>query len=327
MYRLIDEHQAKAADHYNQYKKIFVSAVGVFLKGLPKGSYERQFLQDVKNDKNGFVHILLSGTFEEQKDLILYLDSELTDLEKTNPDVRKCFKEQMKNLFVKGMYENSGFFSKSDHVKRVDIEICPYCGRSYIYYAEHPTKSNPQTLVKPDIDHFLPKDEYPYLAINYYNLIPTCTTCNKSPCKWDNDPIGCTRNKEYLMHPYSFEDWKIKFTYKPTSKLYDKRYIKINMTCKDADLDIGYKTWLNLDQFYSKHNGMVKNMYVQLMGLQKSYQIFTQRSFRIPSRFIAQLPELVFGYPLAPERAKEELMYKFKKDIFLQMKKQLYGVR
>lgn len=326
MYRLYDQHQTKATEHYNQYKKIFVATVGNFITGLPDGSYAKQLLEDAKDEKDDLVRVLLMGTFEEQKSLIRQIDDDLNVLAATVLDARKNFNEQMKKLFVDKMYENEKFFSKSGHVKRVDIEICPYCGRSYIYYAEHPTKSNSKTLVKPAIDHFLPKDEYPCLAVNYYNLIPSCSTCNNSPCKWTNDPIGAARDKEYLMHPYFFDDDKISFSYKPTTMLYDKEHIKVMMNCEDADLDKGYKTWLNLDQFYGKHNGMVKNLYVQLVGFQKAYQKFTGKTYSVPKEFIEGLPEVIFGYNLSPDRAKEELMYKFKKDIYSQMRKQLYGV-
>ena len=326
MYRLYDEHQAKAAKHYSQYNKAFAAAVSNFLTGLPDGCYAKQLLEGAKDENNDLVRVLLMGSFEEQKTLIKKIDEDLNILVGVDPDAKKNFIEQMKKLFVDGMYDNNKFFSKSEHVKRVDIEICPYCGRSYIYFAEHPTKSNSKTMVKPAIDHFLPKDVYPYLAVNYYNLIPSCTTCNNSPCKWTHDPIGDTRDKEYLMHPYLFDDDKIGFSYLPTTMLYNKEHIKVKMDCDNTDLDEGYKKWLNLDQFYGKHNGMVKNMYIQLSGLQKAYQKFTGRTFSVPKAFIDGLPIVMFGYDLAPERAKEELMYKFKKDIFVQLRKDLYKV-
>jgi hypothetical protein len=98
------------------------------------------------------------------------------------------------------------------------------------------------------------------------------------------------------------------------------------MKCDTSDLATGYKTWLNLDQFYAKHNGVVKNLYVMLNSLQESYQTYTGNNFSIPKVFIEKLPEIVFGYRLSPENAKEELMYKFRKDIYMQMRKQLYHV-
>lgn len=323
MYRIVDEHKAKAEEHYAVFEKSFRNAVSSFRKDLPTGCYAKKFLKDVEDDKDNIVHILLAGTFDEQKGLISKIDNELAVWEKKKPGETNLFLEKMKDLFVAGMYDDDAFFSKNEHIRRVDIEICPYCGRNYIYYAEHPTKSNPKTLVKPDIDHFLPKSIYPYLAMNYYNMVPSCISCNRMPCKWDNDPIGASRDKEYLMHPYGFREEDILFSYKPTVMLYDKDSIEVRMYCKTSDLDTGYKTWLNLDQFYAKHNGIVRNMYVRLESLQKSYRAFMGDNFSIPQDFIDKLPEIIFGYKLGKEKAKEELMYKFKKDIFMQMRKQM----
>ena len=323
MYRIVDEHRTKAEAHYSAYEKPFKDTVSAFRKGLLDGCFAKSFLKEVEDDKDNIVHILLAGNFDEQKNLISRIDKELAIWEGKKPDETKRFLEKMKVLFVAGMYDNGDFFSKSAHVKRVDVEICPYCGRSYIYYVEHPTRTNPNTLVKPQIDHFLPKSEYPYLAVNYYNLIPSCTTCNDSPCKWTNDPIGSDRSHEYLMQPYGFREEDIAFSYKPTVMLYDKDRIEVRMSCKTGDLDTGYKTWLNLDQFYAKHNGVVRSMYVRLESLQKSYRAFMGDNFSIPQEFIDKLPEIIFGYKLDPERAKEVLMYKFQKDIFMQMRKQM----
>jgi hypothetical protein len=267
---------------------------------------------------------LLMGTFAEQKQLISIVDAELNAWETHTPGTKFYFQEVMKELFVTDMYNNSKVFDKNDHVKRVENEICPYCGRNFIYYACHPTRSNKGTMVKPCIDHFLPKDQYPYLAMCYYNLIPSCTSCNNSPCKWTHDPIGDNRAHEYLMHPYEFDTSKIHFRYIPTAKPYKKQYVTVKMDCANADLEEGYKKWLNLHQFYSKHNSEVSKMYVQLMELQNSYCEFTKRNFsRLPDEFLKRLPEIFFGYQLSEEKASEELMYKFKSEIFQQLRTEI----
>lgn len=325
MYKIKDDHRVKAEAHFSQYSEIVLEAIENFLTRVPKDCYAEIFLSRAKDDE-GRLRTLLMGDFHEQKLLIKEVDDELARKEQKKKGSTGDFRAKMKQLFVDGMYDNAAVFSKADHVKRVDIEICPYCGRSYIYYADHPTRSNPNTMVKPEIDHFLPKDQYPYLAVNYYNLIPSCMGCNHAPCKWMHDPIGESRDKEYLMHPYEFQEERIEFSYKPTTKLYDKQFIEVRMKCDTSDLDTGYKTWLNLDQFYAKHNGVVKNLYVMLNSLQESYLTYTGKNFRIPKGLIEKLPEIVFGYRLSPEKAKEELMYKFKKDIYMQMREQMYQV-
>lgn len=55
-----------------------------------------------------------------------------------------------------------------------DISTCPYCNEQYIYHFE--TKGTIKRVF--DWDHFYPKDEYPFLAISFYNLVPSCKVCN-----------------------------------------------------------------------------------------------------------------------------------------------------
>lgn len=332
MYKMSDPNQTKGKEHYRLYEQKVKDVISKALSPSPVtnvvlvavGTYAEKFLKDVLKNNNGLLKTLLMGTFVEQKQLIDDVERDLAIEETKTPGTRAYFHEIMKKVFVKGMYENEKLFDKGDHVRRVDNEICPYCGRNYIYFAYHPTRSNKNTMVKPCIDHFLPKDQYPYLAMCYYNLIPSCTGCNNSPCKWTNNPIGEARTHEYLMHPYEFDSNKISFGYIPTSKLYDRKSVKVKMDCANSDLDEGYKKWLNLDQFYEKHNSEVCKMYVQLMALQKSYQTFDKNSFTsIPDSFFEELPEMVFGFKLGEDRASEELMYKFKREVFLQMKDEL----
>lgn len=64
---------------------------------------------------------------------------------------------------------------------------CPQCGQRQV-----------RTL-----DHYLPKSEYPLLAITPYNLIPCCSDCNKDKL----DKIFTSREME-TIHPYydNFDD-------------------------------------------------------------------------------------------------------------------------
>ena len=57
MYRLYDEHQAKAAKHYSQYNKAFAAAVSNFLTGLPDGCYAKQLLEAAKDENNDIVRV------------------------------------------------------------------------------------------------------------------------------------------------------------------------------------------------------------------------------------------------------------------------------
>ena len=72
-------------------------------------------------------------------------------------------------------------------IKNLGINICPYCNRNTIYNLN---SSKERTS---ELDHFYPKSKYPFLAISFYNLVPSCKVCNK--IKLDKD------DKEYI-NPY-----------------------------------------------------------------------------------------------------------------------------
>jgi len=62
-----------------------------------------------------------------------------------------------------------------DLVISVNINVCPYCNRQFINTIK-PTVTKGGT--RPTLDHFLLKSEYPYLALSFWNLVPSCYSCN-----------------------------------------------------------------------------------------------------------------------------------------------------
>ena len=96
-------------------------------------------------------------------------------------------------------------------VEDLEISVCPYCNRNYIYNARQRRTS--------EFDHFYPKSIYQLLAICFFNLIPSCKICNH----------GKSNKTDILINPYDpVYNWnellifslKIKaadFYYKPSS--------------------------------------------------------------------------------------------------------------
>lgn len=328
MYR-INDNTSGASDHYKDYAEKVRKAVETYLANHSMfigSAYAKVFLNDIsatdtsKTNTGSKLEKLLIGNFQQQKALIGDIDRDLNMEEQRLPGSTRKFLDIMKSLFVDGFYGNRFFFSKEKHIDRVGIDVCPYCGRSYIFSVNKRTRTNPNTRVKPQIDHFLPKNQYPYLALNYYNLIPSCTTCNESPCKWTNDPIGSNRGHEYLMQPYEFRSKDIVFGYIPTTKFYMDFSVSINMSCASTDLDEGYKEWLVLDKLYGKHNGEVTRMYVQLEGIvAEKYKRYLRQKFKVPESFLKKVPLMLFGYDLDDKMASQIPLHKFKKDIFRQV--------
>ena len=59
--------------------------------------------------------------------------------------------------------------------EKLKINVCPYCNRQYTTTLR-PTDYKGGT--RPTLDHFYLKSEYPYLALSFYNLVPSCYSCN-----------------------------------------------------------------------------------------------------------------------------------------------------
>jgi hypothetical protein len=102
-------------------------------------------------------------------------------------------------IFVSDAYkelDNHAFISK------LEIDTCPYCNRNYIYSLSKSAK------IKPELDHFYPKSLYPYFGVSFYNLIPSCQTCNGLGVKGEIDPFY-----KKMISPYLLKDDDYKFTF------------------------------------------------------------------------------------------------------------------
>jgi hypothetical protein len=62
------------------------------------------------------------------------------------------------------------------------LRICPYCHAHHVNYHVDPgaASTRKQYVIRPPLDHFLPKSRYPYLAVSLSNLVPSCVPCNSS---------------------------------------------------------------------------------------------------------------------------------------------------
>lgn len=65
---------------------------------------------------------------------------------------------------------------------------CVYCGKKI-------------SLSNLDVEHFLPKAEFPYLAYSYLNLLPSCKTCNQN-LKKSKYPLSLETVRDKLGESY-----------------------------------------------------------------------------------------------------------------------------
>jgi len=187
------------------------------------------------------------------KKLVIADGSEFKEISKVfkgiNPnvdDTTSSFNRVLYNIFINNLYEKTNRFNKTKFIQKINIDTCPYCNRNYIYVLSKKGK------VKPEIDHFLPKSKYPYFGISFFNLIPSCQTCNGKAAKGELDPYD-----ENMISPYEIEHNDFEFSYKlisidVLSPLNGKSGVSVSIN-KNAKIDGNNKVF-KLSKLYSKHD-------------------------------------------------------------------------
>ena len=93
-----------------------------------------------------------------------------------------------------GFKKNDVAYNSYSLTRSLNLSVCPYCNRNWIVTI---TKEfDGSKIVNPQLDHYLCKTKYPLFRLSFYNLIPSCDTCNTRLKKSDEFIYG-----KYI-HPY-----------------------------------------------------------------------------------------------------------------------------
>jgi hypothetical protein len=74
-----------------------------------------------------------------------------------------------------------------------NLKICPFCGLDGML----PSGS----VNREAYDHYLPKAQYPFIAVNFKNLAPMCHHCNSTE-KTIDDPLEDTGSRRVVVYPF-----------------------------------------------------------------------------------------------------------------------------
>jgi len=191
--------------------------------------------------------LIISADNKELKKIIKYFEDNyfcsIGYEENKNSELYKV----LSKIFIdekSGLYTNFTSYKKEydayDLVKGLKLKTCPYCNRNYTFVVD----SNNGKL-RPELDHFYPKSIYPFLAVSFYNLIPSCPICNHTKGN---------KIKKNLDNPYDLESNSFKFTYVPNS----------------IDFSIVENEKYNFDNFEIEINGNEEN--IKLFKLRELYK-------------------------------------------------------
>lgn len=228
---------------------------------------------------------------------------------KTKPD----FKKYSKELFLDSGYTN-WFLNEKKNYWLADLlnqHTCTYCNREYIFVYKN--KAGGKGMV-PQFDHWFSKTDYPLLALSFYNLIPSCATCNtiKSAAKF---------NLQDFLNPYV--DINISstysFSYLPTGVNSNKIvFKKMGMFTKG----INTVNALNLPLIYEGHSEKELQDLIDLKyKYSKNYlNILLEKTFGDLKISEQERFRLIFGIEITEDNYHKRPLSKFKRDILKELK-------
>lgn len=194
----------------------------------------------------------------------------------------------------------------------LQVNVCPYCNRNYTFTVTREEKD----LTRPQFDHFYGKATYPILALSFYNLIPSCSTCN-STMKGTKQFSLATH-----VHPYveGFDE-KAHFALhvKNNSFYYDEKGFDLEFSTKDAKAKKNIEDFA-LEEIYKNHKDIVLELIQKAEMYNESYIDELMQNYEgtlFKNR--EDLLRLIFGGYIGDEELGKRPLSKLTQDILEQL--------
>ena len=280
---------------------------------------------------------VLSGKPDELKKRIIDKIPEITKRQKKNGEW--LTKKQLVSLEDTFNYDN--FRSRTKYgpytiAHKLGLNTCPYCNRQYTF-----TLDPKVGKVRPEFDHFYNRATYPYLALSFYNLVPSCNICNSRLKGSENFCITSH------IHPYLedfIEDAKFRIELETGGKAGIKKIVG------DGDVDFFYgslnsfKIKLKIaNPTTEKHVRINKNIEVfkleELYNQHKDYVIeIVQKVIVYNNTYVSELAKqfpglfhdeedvirMAFANYITSEELPKRVLSKLTKDILEDLKQDAY---
>lgn len=309
----------------------------VVMKLLPGSKAEAFIKHCIKSDR--FMRTLLYGDMDQMlamfQILVRWVDNpwelrKLSDQDKLNLSQQQrqgagpvChFHSVVKRVFVETLYETE--LDKEWVFRWKLLKYCPYCGDGSVAITNHVDANGKNVVSKTVLDHYLPKSEFPYFAVNIFNLYPCCWRCNSADLKGSNIPIerDATGTYHYLiMHPHHYEDSRLSFNYIPSSPQHPND--DIELSCSDPYIEKGYKNILGLEALYKNYIDEARDMIDRANEYLNQYAVsYGKQTFGFDKRFLQYYVRSTLGFNPYGKNPYEVQRYKFRMDIFRQLNRQ-----
>jgi uncharacterized protein (TIGR02646 family) len=236
----------------------------------------------------------------------------------TEPDCKKL----LSRVFVTPYetFRDGGRKVVYEWFEKLNLQTCPYCNRNLT--SKSKSKDGTTTDLYFDIDHYFPKGQYPYFALSFYNLIPSCTICNQRIKRTNKLDI-----KKHL-HPYldDFDDL-VKFDV-PVDKLdvFFDEHVEIDLQLvgrqnrlqTDIDRAINTYKFFNLENLYKTHLDYVRELLQKEIVYSPEYVSQLYQDYSGDNKIFDSeddLKKMLVGNYVLPEHIHKRPLAKLTKDL------------
>lgn len=254
----------------------------------------RKFIKRYKN-------ILIKGKPQLLLKIHQKFNTIITDQDFEN--LKTCFKDR-----GYGKFQND--YGK-EFLEKLGIDTCVYCNRNY-------TIQLLKDRARAELDHWFPKESFPILALSFYNLIPSCHSCNH--IKHNKAPLGGWENAlDTISHPY-LEDARDVFSFSYFYESLHHPRVTLKSPHEKALKTISFS---KIDQIYKSHsNRELRDLIDLRYKYSKNYlDILCNKTFEDLHLSQEEAYRMVFGIEVEEENFHKRPFSKFKKDIIEELLK------
>lgn len=192
--------------------------------------------------------------------------------------------------------------------KVLDRYTCSYCNRSYTSTIFTKAK---EPVMRPTLDHWFPKAQYPALAISFHNLVPSCHPCNSS--------VKGSVNLTLKLNTHPYED-----PHQMNDFEFDYRYTKMNgveIFVKDtpsgtADASRAKNTVeiMHMQDIYNSNISELRDLLILKRNYSTKY-VEIMQSLLKTKMTKPEVYRILFGTAYEQENYHKRPLSKFKRDI------------
>ncbi len=255
------------------------------------------------------------------------------DWEKDVIDNNKVIKVILYSIF-KSLYKNFCDHIEKDTTdkyayyifKKLNVRTCPYCNRHYTFTIHKGSKKGDKCFsCRPEFDHFLIKEKYPFLAVSFYNLVPSCHECNhgKSTKESGINPYFKRFNSKFILK--TKEDSSIappipphKMNRNEIMHISDVEKFEVDFENASESEKTNIKTF-GLKELYNEHKDYVMEIIEKASAYDRQTQYEIINSFQGVFHSAEEIRGVIFGDYLSLANQSRKPLSKFTRDILDQL--------